>query len=358
MLKSPFNINLTQEEEKTLKKIISQSKSEQRLVLRCSIVLLASRGLKNKSIAKKLDKNVKTISHWRKSFYYHRLDGLYDMKRSGRPKKFNETVKYELVHIACSKADLYFKGLTKWSYRKLAFALILKKIVTSISFTRVMIWLKTLDLKPQKTRYYLNQTDPDFEKKMHDIIRLYHQPSENEPIICVDEKTGIQVLKPLYDDIVSGTGARVYREFDYERKGTVSLLAGYNVATGKTSGIVSQTHKTKDFIELLDLLIKEYREYKKIHLVLDNFSTHKSKELKEWLAKHHNPFEFHYLPFHGSWLNQIEIWFGIFKRDCLKNVKAESIIEMCGIINDYIKTYNKLFSHPFNWQYGKDLLKI
>lgn len=358
VLKSPFNINLTLEEKKSLKKIISKGKSEHRLVFRCSIILLASQGLMNCSIAKKLKVDVKTISHWRKNYYYHRLEGLYDKKRSGRPKKFDETVKYEMVHIACSNADLYFKGLTKWSYRKLALALIKKKIVASISFTRVMTWLKSLDLKPQKVRYYLNQTYPNFEEKMYDIIRLYHHSSENEPIICVDEKTGIQVLKPVYDDIINKTGEKVYREFAYERKGTVTLLAGYNVKTGKVSGIVKQTHKTKDFIELLCLLKKQYHEYQKVHIVLDNFSTHKSKELREWQDKNGDCFVFHYLPFHGSWLNQVEIWFSIFKKDCLKNAKAESIIEMSGIIFDYIKSYNKYFSHPFNWQYGKDLLTI
>lgn len=358
MGKSPFPIILTPEEEQTLKKNVANSKTEQRIVFRSRIILLCADDLTNKRIARKLKTPSKTISKWRERFYFKRLKGLKDEQRTGRPKKFQYQLKYELVHLSCSNPDSVFKGLTKWSYRKLALALIMKKLVEYISFTRVMTWLKGMDLKPQKVKYWLNPTDPNFHEKMYAIVDLYHNPPQGEPILCLDEKTGIQVLTPLYPDKESSKGDTIYREYDYVRKGTLCLLGGYNITSGKCHGIVRETHKTKDFIDLLKFLIAEYPDAKRIHLVLDNFTTHKSKELKKWLSENENPFIFHFLPFHGSWLNQIEIWFGIFSRECLKRANCESKEEKKFMILDYIETYNKCFAHAFKWQYGKELLKV
>ncbi len=190
------------------------------------------------------------------------------------------------------------------------------------------------------------------------VIQHYHReiPSD-EMTICVDEKTGIQVLDSLNPDKINSNGTIVYRDPDYIRKGVLCLLAGYEITNGKVIGIVREKHKTEDFIKLLEELLKRYKTYKRVNIVLDNFSTHKSKDLKNWLEKNPNNFNFVFLPFHGSWLNQIEIWFGIFSRECLKNNRSVNKKDMFILINEYIKTYNDIFAHPFKWQYGNELLK-
>jgi transposase len=356
MYKSPYIHKITQKEEQELKKVITKLKSENRMVLRCNIILFSSKGYQVQEIARKLKITSKTVSKWIKRYYLFGIKGLKDKPRSGRAKKFNLSVKYELVHLACTDPDKIFKGLTKWSYRKLVLAMIKLKIVAKISYTRVMSWLKSLKIKPHKIKYYLVQTDPAFKEKMLEIIKLYHYPPIDGPVICLDEKTGIQVLMPFYPDKEVSNGQVVLREYDYIRKGTICVLGGFNVTTGKIIGIVREKHSTKEFIELLKAILLAFKHERKIYIICDNFSTHKSAELLNWLSSFNNPFEFHYLPNHGSWLNQIEIWFGILDKDCLNNAVSNNKLEKAQLILDFFEMYNKNFAHPFKWQYGKDLL--
>lgn len=357
MYNSPFPILLTQEEQKELEEIITKPKSEHRMVVRCTIILLLHQGLRNKEISQRLSISVKTVSKWRLRYHADGLTGLNDAPRSGRKHQFSPTVRFEVMHLACTDPEKVFTGVTKWSYRKLAKAMIQLSLVNRVSFTRVMTWLKAMKIKPYKIKYYLKPTDPKFREKMLAIVFLYHNPPDDGVLVCVDEKTGIKVHMPLYPDKDLGVG-KIARESHYQRKGTVSLFSGFEVQTGLVTSLVRVSHKTEDFIAFLLALLERYSGHQKIHLVLDNSSIHRSKKLKAWLIESglENRFEFHFLPAHGSWLNQVEIWFGIFSRDCLSQAVCDSKESMIRLIHAYVDTYNKSFAHPFDWKYGKNML--
>ena len=280
---TPFQIVLTQEDENALKKIQTKPSSEYREVKRASIILMAHQQKSNVQIAQKLGISVPTASKWRKRYCNSGLSGLCDAPRSGRKPVFLPEVKFEAMHIACTSPEQYLHGVTKWSYAKIAQVLVLTTIVKTISETRVQTWLKTMHVKPYKVKYYLKPKHPNFKTLMLEILKLYFDPPNDGPLLCVDEKTGIQIKEPLNPDKEIKVGL-IARESQYKRHGTVCLLSAFEVSTGLVTSLVRSTHKTADFIELLKLLHSNYESNLTIHLILDNLSTHKSKELLHWLS--------------------------------------------------------------------------
>lgn len=199
----------------------------------------------------------------------------------------------------------------------------------------------------------MNDRDPQFAAKAVAILDLLFQPPTDGPLFCVDEKTGIGVRMPTAPDQPVAPGRAARREFEYQRNGTVDLLASFCVQDGQVCGIVRAQHRSREFCELLDLLDQQTPPGQTIHLIVDPVSLHRSKEVAAWLVAHpERRFVFHFLPVHSSWLSFIEVWFSILSRKCLKRANFPDATVATAQIEAFITTYNRYSAHPFSWKKG------
>jgi len=222
-------------------------------------------------------------------------------------------------------------------------------IVTSLSRESVSYWLRTADIKPHRCRYWLNSKDPEYQAKMQRIVEVYVRPPEDGIVLCVDEKTGIQALERKHPDKPTQPGRVRRREFEYKRHGTVSLLASFEVKTGKVVGECIQRNNSCAFIRFLRRLMKIYPKGK-LYIILDNGSSHKSKETKRFFDSHSRLVPI-FTPTHASWLNQIEIWFGALNRQALRGVSSGSREELRDRTLGYIDYHNRRRARPYGWTY-------
>lgn len=343
---SALRITLTGRERRALKKIVKAHKSEQRLVLRARIVQAAALGQSNSKIAEELKCDVKTVRKWRNRFATHRMEGLQDAPRSGRPAHFESTQKHEVIKLILSEPPAPF---ARWTLDLAVRELVRRGIVSSISRESISAWLRSAAIKPHRVKYWLNSKDPQFQEKMARVVQLYTNPPQDGQVICVDEKTGVQALERRYPDLPCRPGRVRGIEFEYIRHGTVKLLAAFEVQTGRVVGQCLKGRNNSDaFIGFLARLLREYPSGK-IYLVMDNASTHCSKKTKGFLKQNPRLVPV-YLPTHASWLNQIEIWFSVLSRQALRNVSFPSREALIGRILDYIQAHNRS-SHPYKWTY-------
>jgi transposase len=213
--------------------------------------------------------------------------------------------------------------------------------------------LRSAQLQPHRSRYFLTSRDPLYDEKLRDIVALYLSPPPGATILSIDEKPSIQALSRKYPDLPMRPGEPVAREFEYVRHGVMHLFAGFNVRTGHVLGRVYQ-HKTRaEFIDFLERCAWRYRQGP-VHCVLDNASYHSTPEVKAWLAEHPR-FVFHFTPTHASWLNQVECWFSILSRKVLRRGAHSSRRDLARKLLDYIEYWNAQ-AHPFDWAYGEELI--
>ncbi len=225
-----------------------------------------------------------------------------------------------------------------------------------ISFETVRRILKSHHLKPHRIKYFLTRTDPNFFAKAKKVIELYLTPPEDGVIICVDERTGIQALERKYPGLPMIPGHCQRQEFEYKRHGTFCLIAGLNIKTGRVFGECYERHTNVEFRDFLEKLIDLYPR-QKLYIILDNLKTHLHSNVKELLID--NDIEFVFLPFHGSWLNQIEIWFGIINQKCIRRSDFKDKEMGMELVLQFVNTWNTNWAHPFNWKYTvNDLAKL
>jgi len=241
-----------------------------------------------------------------------------------------------------------------WTHESLREFLVATGRVREISSSEVGRILEDADLKPHRVRSWCHSTDPDFEHKMRRIVRLYVKRPPGEPVLCVDEKTGMQALSRGRDLQPSQSGRPGRQEFEYRRNGTRCLFACFNVGTGKVLGRCTETRKREDFFCFMDEVASTYRQ-RRVHVVLDNLNTHKDTSrgsfITEWNRGHRSRFVFHYTPTHGSWLNQVELWFAIVSRRVLRHGNFRSPDELVASIERFIDEWNEWEAHPFRWTY-------
>lgn len=340
------NISLTEQEKQALLLMSRSQKAQSRYVLRAKIILLSNQGRTLDSIMESLGCSRSTVAKWRKKFLNFRLEGLKDAPRPGKEKVYSPEKKAEVIKLACSKPE---GGYTSWSQRRIA-----EK--TGISKSHVNRILKEASLKPHKTEYWCGKsTDPEFEEKMINIIGLYMNPPENALVLCVDEKTQIQALDRTQPELPMITGKPKRQTNTYKRNGTVSLIAALAVHQGEIIAKTIDKNNSTNFLKFLKKLDRTYRN-KKLHIIVDNLSGHKHKDVKQWL-KGKRKFKVHFTPTYSSWLNMIEIWFGIITRDVIAGGIWESKKQLIDQLMEYIKTYNKTRAKPFEWTYSGKPLK-
>jgi transposase len=227
--------------------------------------------------------------------------------------------------------------------------------IVTMSPTTVQRILAALVLKPHRLRYFLTRTDPLFEEKMAEILDLYLHPPRRCRVLCLDEKTSIQALDRLYPTLPLRPGLVERQEFEYVRHGTVDLFAAFDVGTGEVFAQCYQRHTNLEFRHCLRALRVRDPD-SRWHLILDNAGYHKKQAVLDWCTAQRPKVTLHWLPPHGSWLNQVEIGFSILSRKCLRRASVRSTQDLRDLIHRFIKTWNTHFAHPFEWTYtGKPL---
>jgi transposase len=334
-------ITLTQSEQMELQSWSRSMKMDYRYVQRAKIILMCAQGSKYDEIIKKLQITRPVISKWKSRFVKKRLEGLKDAPRTGKPAKYGQADKARVIQLACSKPE---GGYSNHSQRRIAQKL-------GMSQTKVQNILKEHKLKPHKVEYWCGKTtDPEFEKKMLDIVGLYMNPPENAIVFSVDEKTQIQALDRTQPELPLRMGNPKRLTSTYKRNGTVSLIAALAVHQGN---IIAETIESNNSVNFLKFLKKLYRMHpgKHLHIIADNLSAHKNKDVKKWLQSK-KQITMHYTPTYSSWLNQIEIWFNILSKDVLKGAVWHSKEQLVEQLMEYIKTYNLTRAKPFDWTYS------
>lgn len=347
MARKSKQITATPEERHQLLVMSRSQKLERRYVQRAQVILLSLEGKSLDEIISKAGLTRKTVNKWRNRFRASGLEGLKDEARPGKKGTITPEQRIMVVQKATSKPE---GGYTNWSQERIA-----KEV--GISQSQVHRILKNADLKPHKIEYWCGKSpDPEFEKKMLEIVGLYMNPPENALVLCVDEKTQIQALDRSQPELPLRAGKPKRHTTTYKRNGTVSLIAALAVHSGEITGQTIKANTSENFMKFLRKLDRAYR-HKDLHLIVDNLSVHKNKEVKEWLAKKRK-IKIHYTPTYSSWLNQIEIWFNMLSKDVLKGGIWHSKEQLIKQLMEYIKTYNLTRAKPFNWTYSGKPLKI
>jgi transposase len=296
---------------------------------------------------------------------------LIDLPRCGRPRKFSESARLMTIAVYCQQAPP-LPGLHLWSLRDAQryFKEHTDSIGGPISCATIQRILLEHALRPHRHKYYLQITDPDFFTKMEHIVGCYLKPPEN--LYCFDECTCIQALKRLTPNLPAGSDQPVFEDFEYERNGVCDLLAFLNPATGKVYGRCTDNHDRHTLCDVFRSHIESHPSDAVIHYIMDNLTTHyhndfcqtiaelsgveysplaTGNERRQWLQSEDKRIVVHFIPFHASWLNMVEIWFGILKSKCLNYDQFLSVEQLRAAIIAFIDTWNKFFAHPFKWSY-------
>jgi putative transposase len=340
-------IHLTMAEKDELLTMSRSRKLEKRYVERAEIILFSDQGLSLDEIVAQTSLSKPVVNKWRQRFRKQGIEGLKDAPRSGKPKVITPEQQALVIEKACTKPD---GGYTNWSQERIA-----KEV--GISQSKVFQILKDADLKPHKIEYWCGKSkDPDFEAKMTNIVGLYMAPPENALVICVDEKTQIQALDRTQPELPLRTGNPKRQTATYKRNGTVSLIAALAVHTGEVTAKTIKSNNAENFLKFLKSLDRKYRN-KKLHIIADNLSVHKHKDVKEWLESKRK-IQLHFTPTYSSWLNQVEIWFNILTKDVVKGGIWQSSEQLASQLIEYVNTYNTTRAKPFRWTYTGEALRI
>jgi len=339
------SITLSDEERGALEQIVRASRSEQRMVIRARVVLLAAEGKPNRQIAREVGLSERKVGLWRNRFAERRIEGLCDLPRPGKPRVYDHDKQVEVFKTACSPPP---EGETHWTVRSLA-----ETVGVGKSQTHAL--LAQADLKPHQVRSWLTSLDPDFDTKQADVCGLYLSPPENAIVVSLDEKTSIQARQPIRKELAMQPGKPARREFEYKRHGVQALLAALLVHTGEVIGEVCDRNTRVEFLDFLDRLEAEIPAGKEVHAILDNLQVHKTPEVKQWLEQHPR-WTFHFTPTHASWLNQIELFFSILTRRLLRRGIFTSKTDLKTQLLAFIERYNPT-AKPFAWTYQRKPLR-
>lgn len=371
------SITLTNEEVLYLQSLTRQRTIQAQVVDRAKMLLYKAQGASNSDIAERLDVNINTVKLCLSKFREGGVQrALFDDKRKGRPVEITDDAIAWIISIACQRPANLGYAQELWTLKNLHQYIQNHaeeagySRLTTITKPMVQKILNQSEIKPFKIKYYCEKRDPDFETKMHDVLVVYKQVEmqfdENGDIIVstdspmihtisCDEKPGIQAIATTSDDLRPTEGnSCVYRDYEYKRLGTLSLIAGIDLLTGIAIPVVSETHKSSDFICLLKKLDEMYPEGDVIRIICDNHSAHKSKEVQNYLAtKPEGRYVFVFTPKHASWLNLIECFFSKMTKQMLKGIRVKSKQELADRIYQYFDEINK---EPvvFHWTYKLD----
>jgi transposase len=337
---------LTDDERQKLETWASRPKSTQRLATRARIILACAEGLDNNQVAARLRINRVTVGKWRSRFVEDRLDGLADEPRPGAPRTITDAMVERIITKTLEEKP---KAATHWSTRDMAKAVGMSQ--TAIS----RVW-RAFGLKPHLQETFKLSTDPYFVEKVRDVVGLYMNPPERAIVLSVDEKSQVQALDRTQPLLPMTPGQAQRRTPDYVRNGTTSLFAALNVATGQVIGKCYRRHRQQEFLKFLNEIDAQLTREPgvEIHLILDNYGTHKVPSVKRWFERHPE-YHLHFTPTSGSWLNQVERFFGKITEKAIRRGVFRSVAALEKAIMDYLADYNEN-PRPFVWTADAELI--
>ena len=308
------------------------------LVRRAKTVLLCADGLSNGAVAGEVGFTRQTVGKWRERFRTQGLMGLYEERRPGKPRSIEDNEVMELLQktLETEPAD----GSTHWSCRSMA-------AETGLSKSTVQRVWSVFNVQPHRQKTFKLSTDPFFVEKVHDIVGLYLNPPDHAMVLCVDEKSQTQALERTQPLLPLGLGYVEGVTHDYIRHGTTTLFAALDVASGQVMTRCSARHRHQEFLQFLKHIDANVPPGLDVHLVVDNYSTHKHAKVKRWLAARPR-YHIHFTPTYSSWLNQVEIWFNIITQKAIRRGSFSSVRELVDKIRHFTQAYNP-DAVPFMW---------
>ena len=336
-------IELDEAQRAELMKLVHSNTTEVRLARRAGIVLLAADGLDNRTIAELVGVGRIQVGRWRERYAAGGLKAIeQDLPRAGRKPKVDPA---EIVRLTTQTKP---QGATQWSTRTLA-------AVAGVSDTTVQRIWKARGLKPHRVKRFKVSRDPKFVEKLEDIVGLYMSPPEHALVLCCDEKSQVQALDRTQPGLPMKPGRAATMTHDYKRNGTTTLFAAMNTLDGTVISRCEQRHRHIEWLTFLRQINRETAQDKSLHLICDNYATHKHPKVKEWLAKHPR-IHIHFTPTSASWLNMVERFFRDITTERLRNGVFRSVPELTAAIKEYIALHNKN-PKPFVWTAkAKDIL--
>ncbi|KWN04818.1 DDE endonuclease [Burkholderia territorii] len=332
---------LSEAEREQLTALTMRRKTAQAAALRARIVLACAAGIDNKTVAAKLRVTQQTVSKWRARYVAHRLDGLLDAPRPGAPRTIDDTCDAVIAKTLESVPT----GATHWSTRTMAREMELSQTAVS------RIW-RAFGLQPHRQETFKLSSDPLFVDKVRDIVGLYLDPPLKAMVLCVDEKSQIQALDRTQPILPLAPGIPERRTHDYMRHGTTTLFAALDIATGEVIGELHRRHRSSEFLQFLRTIDASVPAEMDVHLVMDNYGTHKTPSIKNWFARH-SRFHVHFTPTSASWLNQVERWFATLTEKYIRRGTHRSTRQLEEAIRHYLDVYNA-DPQPFAWSKSAD----
>jgi transposase len=344
MRKAPF-IELTEREKRELTKLVNGRRSEVRVVVRASVVLAAARGLDNKSIAAELGIQAATVGRWRHRYAESGIHGIIkDLPRGGRKPTARSNIESRIIELTTQEKP---EHATHWSTRTLA----QKLGVTQSMIHRV--W-KSNGLKPHLVKTFKVSNDPQFEEKLRDIVGLYLDPPANALVLSADEKTSIQALDRTQRGLPLVKGRCGTMTHDYKRNGTTTLFAAIELAKGGVIATCMKRHRHQEWIKFLAMIDEQTPSELDLHVIADNYATHKHAKVKQWL-KRHPRFHMHFIPTSSSWLNIVEGFFRNLDEKRLKRAAFRSVPQLIDAIMGYVEHHNG-DPKPIVWTKAADVI--
>jgi len=328
---------LTEEERVKLEQWARRPKTAQRLALRSRLVLRCAGGLSNQTVAGQLRITRATVCKWRERFRTARLQGLADEPRPGAPREITDAQVEDLITRTLESTP---PQATPWSTRSMARATKLSRATIS------RIW-RAFGLQPQRSETFKLSSDPFFLGKVRDLVGLYLNPPDHAVVLCLDEKSQVQALDRTRPLLPLRPGVPEHQTHDYIRHGTTSLFAALEVATGKIIGKCQRRHRSQEFLKFLEEVDRQLPACAAVHLVLDNYGTHKTPKVKRWFARH-SRYHLHFTPTSASWLNQLERFFAELTQRRLRRGTFTHVRQLEQAIHDYLDHHNR-DPRPFVW---------
>lgn len=344
-------VPLNAEQRTALQRRARASTTAQRDVLRARIILACAQGASAVVIARALGIHPRTVERWRARFTREGLAGLRDRPRPGPPSKFAPVTRLELIALACEPIDR-LAGKTTRTLDDLAHEAGARGLVKSISASSYQRLLTTIDLRPHLVQGWVHSPDPQFREKVTAITELYLHPPPDAVVLSIDEKTGMQALERRFPDRAAAPGRTRRREFEYTRHGTQSLLCAWEVHRGHVLPACGPTRTAADLVAFMEQVATQYPTGP-VHVIWDCLNIHFDGRDQRWTAfnaRHRHRFVFHYTPKHASWVNQIELFFSILQRQCLRHGSFRSVAELRAAVLAFIAAWNAR-ARPFRWTF-------
>src|SRR6516225_4424584 len=348
MFSAAAPLTVTDDQRRELELLVRNGNSPQKVALRCKVLLLAQQGVANASIADQLKISRPTVLALRAAFAKNGVTAVTGIRRRKRsPKVLTPDLEQRILDTTLKTRP--GDGSTHWSVRMLANHLRVSRTIVH------RVWRRH-DIQPHRVERFKLSNDPHFEEKVRDVVGLYLNPPERALVLCVDEKIQIQALDRTAPILPLRPGLPERQTHDYKRHGTTTLFAAFNILSGKVIGSCHSRHRAREFVKFLNQLERSIPAELDVHLIVDNYSTHKSAEVQRWLKpKKRRRFHFHFTPTSSSWLNQVERWFALITERMIRRGTFHSVRELENSIYQWLANWNDQ-PQPFVWRATADVI--